>query len=186
MNGPEHGRPTAVFLDRDGTLIRDTGYVSRPQEVRLLPGAAEAVRRLNEAGIPAIVITNQSGIGRGLFDLDAYRAVEDRVNELLAAAGARLDATYLCPHRPEEGCDCRKPGLALYRRAAEDLGVNTRGALYVGDRLRDVLPALALEGVGLLVAAGDGRYDGPVPAGVVQVPDLLTGLRGFVDCPGDG
>lgn len=175
--------PTAVFLDRDGTLIRDTGYVADARDVSLLPGAAEAVRRLNEAGVPVIVVTNQSGIGRGYFGLDAYRAVEHRMSELLAARGARIDASYFCPHAPEEGCDCRKPGSGLYRKAAADLDLDLAGALYVGDRLRDVLATRELGGRGMLVAGGDEPYDGPVPPDVIRVHDLLAGVREILASP---
>ena len=102
----------AVFLDRDGTIIEDTGFVADPAEVRLLPGAASAIARLNRAGIPAIVVTNQSGIARGLLDEAGYSAVARRLDALLDAAGARLDADYHCPHHPDFGgtCECRKPG----------------------------------------------------------------------------
>jgi len=173
------GPPTAVFVDRDGTLIRDTGYVASPADVELLPGAGEAIRRLNEAGIPVIVVTNQSGIGRGYFDVSAFHAVQARLLELLSEAGAAVDATYYCPHAPEEGCECRKPGVGLYRAAASELGVETAGALYVGDSARDVQPAGALGGLGMLVAGEGGDYDGPVSSEVIRVPDLLTGVLGL-------
>jgi D-glycero-D-manno-heptose 1,7-bisphosphate phosphatase len=176
-------RPTTVFVDRDGTLIRDTGYVSSPAEVELLPGAAEAVRLLNAAGVPVIVVTNQSGIGRGYFDMSTYRAVQERFLSLLAEAGARIDATYVCPHSPEDGCPCRKPGLGLYLSAASELGVETAGGLYVGDSPRDVLPARELGGVGMLVVGEGGRYDGEVSSDVVLVSDFLTGVRGLLVAP---
>jgi D-glycero-D-manno-heptose 1,7-bisphosphate phosphatase len=173
-------RPTTAFVDRDGTLIRDTGYVSSPAEVQLLPGAAEAVRLLNVAGIPVVVVTNQSGIGRGYFDVLAFNAVQERVLALLSEGGARIDATYLCPHSPEEGCPCRKPELGLYLTAAAEIGVETAGGLYVGDSVRDVLPARELGGVGMLVAGEGGTYDGPVSSDVVLVSDFLTGVRGLL------
>jgi D-glycero-D-manno-heptose 1,7-bisphosphate phosphatase len=169
--------PTTAFLDRDGTLIHDTGYVSDPDDVELLPGAAEAVRLLNEAGVPVVIVTNQSGIGRGYFDVRAYRAVHARLMTLLESLGARVAGTLYCPHSPEDDCECRKPGLGLYLLAAATLGVDTAGGLYVGDRAGDVLPAVALRGVGMLVAGEGGEYDGPVSSEVVRVPDLLTGIR---------
>lgn len=170
-------KPTAAFLDRDGTLMRDTGYVSDPDEVVLIPGAAEAVRLLNEAEVPVVVVTNQSGIGRGYFGLGAFLLVQARLEELLAGHGARIDATYYCPHVPEDGCECRKPGLELYRRGAAEHGVSTAGGLYAGDRVRDVAPAAVLGGAGVLVARDDGTYDAPAPPDVLRVPDLLTGVR---------
>lgn len=174
-----------AFLDRDGTLIRDTGYVGDPDDVELLPGAAEAVRRLNEAAVPVVIVTNQSGIGRGYFDEAAFRAVQARMESLLADDGARIDGTFYCPHAPDDDCECRKPGLGLYALAAVTLGVETSGGLYVGDRMRDVLPALALGGVGMLVAGEGGEYDGPVGPSVVRVPDFLTGVRGLHLTPKD-
>lgn len=143
----------AAFLDRDGTLIVDANYIADPAEVRLLPGAARAVERLNAAGIVSVVVTNQSGIALGLLSEADYQAVQRRLEELLAAHGARLDAAYHCPHHPEVGgaCDCRKPGLALYRRAAAELGLDLGRSLYVGDRYRDIEPGVALGGFARLV-----------------------------------
>jgi histidinol-phosphate phosphatase family protein len=143
----------AVFLDRDGTIIEDSGYVTDPAVMRLLPGAAGAISRLNQAGWPVIVVTNQSGIARGLLNEAAYAATVRRLDELLAAAGARLDGRYHCPHHPDftGPCECRKPGLLLYRRAAVDHGLQLARSWWVGDRLRDVLPAERLQGRGLLV-----------------------------------
>ncbi|MGH7674454.1 MAG: D-glycero-alpha-D-manno-heptose-1,7-bisphosphate 7-phosphatase, partial [Gemmatimonadales bacterium] len=118
------GRP-AAFLDRDGTLIEDPGYLHEPGRVRLLPGAAAAVRRLNEAGYLAVTVTNQSGIARGLYDVAEYQAVQRRVVELLLAHGARLDGSWYCPHHPgfTGPSDCRKPGTRLFHEAATELGI---------------------------------------------------------------
>ena len=176
-------RPTTAFVDRDGTLIRDTGYVSSPADVELLPGAAEAVRLLNAAGIPVVVVTNQSGIGRGYFDMAAFHAVQERFLSLLSEAGARIEATYVCPHSPEDGCSCRKPGVGLYLLAAAELGVETAGGLYVGDSPRDSLPARELGGLGMLVAGQGGEYDGEVSSDVVRVSDFLTGVRDLLLAP---
>jgi histidinol-phosphate phosphatase family protein len=143
----------AAFVDRDGTIIRDASYVRDPADVELLPGAAGAIRLLNDRGIPVIVVTNQSGIARGLLDAEDYARVEARTNELVAAEGARIDATYMCPHYPDitGPCDCRKPGLLLYRQAIAEHGLEPRGSLFVGDRWRDVGPAAALGGRGILL-----------------------------------
>jgi D-glycero-D-manno-heptose 1,7-bisphosphate phosphatase len=173
-------RPTAAYIDRDGTLMRDTGYVARSAEVELLPRAADAVRLLNDEGVPVVIVTNQSGIGRGYFDESAFHAVQARLVQLLEMEGARIEATYFCPHAPEDGCDCRKPGLALYRKAALELGLQSSGGLFAGDRVQDVLPALELGGTGILVAGMDGTYDGPVPARVIRATDLWTGVSGLL------
>jgi len=146
-------RRGAVFLDRDGTIIQDAHYIGDPALVKLLPGAALAIRALNDAKMPVVVVTNQSGIARGMFTDAEYRAVAQRLDALLAPFGARLDATYMCPHHPDftGPCECRKPGTLLFRRAAEDLGVDLARSWYVGDKLRDVLPAKELHGRGILI-----------------------------------
>lgn len=146
----------AVFLDRDGTLVEDPGFLSRPEQVHLLPGAAEAVRAINDAGRLAVVVTNQSGIARGLLTEDEYSRTAERLAELLAAAGARLDGQYHCPHLPEitGPCECRKPGTLLYRRAAEELAIDLSRSWWIGDAARDVLPARELGGAGAILLGG--------------------------------
>jgi D-glycero-D-manno-heptose 1,7-bisphosphate phosphatase len=148
----------AVFLDRDGTIIKDTGYIAEPAAVRLVPGAAGAIARLNQAGLHVIVVTNQSGIARGLLDEAAYAATARRLDALLAAAGARLEGHYHCPHHPDitGPCECRKPGPLLYQRAAADHGLRLARSWWVGDRLRDVLPAERFNGHGLLIGRASG------------------------------
>jgi len=146
-------RYSAAFLDRDGTIIRDTGYLCDPARVELLPGAAEAISLLNARSIPVIVVTNQSGIGRGLYGESEFETVQREVERRLAMAGCALDAVYHCPHAPETGCACRKPALGLYRRAAERFGLVLEEGLYVGDRARDVLPAVETGGRGILIAS---------------------------------
>ncbi|HET7469886.1 MAG TPA: HAD family hydrolase [Gemmatimonadales bacterium] len=150
-------RRPAVFLDRDGTLIEDRHYLRDPDLVQLLPGAADAVRRLDRAGWPVVVVTNQSGIARGLLTEKDYEATARRLEQLLAAAGAPLAAQYHCPHLPEISgpCECRKPGSLLYRRAAEELGLDLGRSWWVGDRLRDIAAAGPLGGRGVLVLAAD-------------------------------
>ena len=144
--------PTAIFLDRDGTIIEDVHYLSRPEQLKILPGAPEAIARANALLIPVIVVTNQSGIARGMFSVEDHEAISAKLEEILTAAGAGIDASYFCPHAPEEGCDCRKPGTLLFRQAARDFpDIELSRALYIGDRLRDVEPGLALGGTGVLV-----------------------------------
>ena len=160
----------AVFLDRDGTIIRDVNYIADPGLAELMPDAAAAIRRLNDAAWPVIVITNQSGIARGLFTEREYDAVRARVATLLAAGGARVDATYMCPHHPEftGPCKCRKPGTLLFEQAATAHGLDLAGSWYVGDKLRDLLPARALGGRGILI---------PTPA--TPASDLAAADAGF-------
>lgn len=143
----------AAFLDRDGTLIDDVHYIGKPELVVLRPGAAQAIASLNRSGIPVIVVTNQSGIARGLFTQADYERVSARMAELLARYEARIDATYMCPHHPEFGgeCDCRKPGTLLFRRAAAEHGLNLTRSAYIGDRWRDVAPGIALGGRPILI-----------------------------------
>lgn len=152
---PERRNRRAALLDRDGTIILDRDYPNDPGGVLLLPRAAEAIRRLSKAGYPAIAITNQSGIARGLVTLAQYRAVRTRLDELLAAEGASLLDTFACPHHPDfsGACDCRKPGLALYARAAVIHGLDLSQCVFIGDRRRDVAPAVAFGGRGVLIRA---------------------------------
>jgi D-glycero-D-manno-heptose 1,7-bisphosphate phosphatase len=171
----------AVFLDRDGTIIEDAGYLRNPAGVRLLPGAAQAIARLNQQGLVVVVVTNQSGIARGLLTEDDYNATERRVDELLALEGARIDAHYFCPHLPELSgpCECRKPGSLLYRQAAERFGIDLSRSWWVGDRVRDVLPAESLGGKGILVLTGVGNDEANTASsrGFITTRDLGTAVQ---------
>jgi len=145
--------PAAVFLDRDGLIIEDVSFIRNPDDARLIPGAAQAIAVLNRRAVPAIVVTNQSGIARGLLTIADYEAVRRRVDELLAENGAHIDANYYCPDYPavSGSCECRKPGTKLFRDAMRDIGVAPANSAYIGDRWRDVAPATALGGRGILV-----------------------------------
>ena len=185
------GRP-AVFLDRDGTVIEDRHYLRDAADVRLLPGAAAAVRRLNQAGVAAVVVTNQSGIARGLHTETDYQGTVRRLEELLAREGARVEAHYHCPHLPEVSgpCECRKPGPLLYRRAADDLDLDLGRSWWVGDRLRDIEAALTFGGRGVLVLTGAGLEESARPeartwATADNLPaavSLLLTARGETSC----
>jgi D-glycero-D-manno-heptose 1,7-bisphosphate phosphatase len=178
-------KPSVVFLDRDGTIIRDVNYIADPDAVELLDGAAAAIARLNRENVPVVVVTNQSGIGRGYYDVEDYERVHERMLELLAEQGARIDASYFCPHAPDmiPPCDCRKPRPALFERALADLGVSAAGAFFVGDRLRDVTPALPLGGTGILVAsdrtpaseAEDAAREGRTTQSLGEAVSLILG-----------
>ena len=128
----------AVFLDRDGTLNVNTGYVGDPNDVRLVPDAAQGVRMLGDAGFATVVVSNQSGIARGYFSASDADAVDARVRALLAAAGAAITAMYGCPHMPDGECDCRKPRPGMLLRAGAELHLDLRESWIVGDRLLDV------------------------------------------------
>ncbi|MFL5560058.1 MAG: D-glycero-alpha-D-manno-heptose-1,7-bisphosphate 7-phosphatase [Gemmatimonadaceae bacterium] len=161
MTAPTGAPRRAAFLDRDGTLIVDADYLARPELVELIPGAAAAVRRLNEAGVVVVVVTNQSGIARGLLTEDEYARVEERVKLDFADAGARIDATYHCPHHPAitGQCDCRKPALGMYLQASEEMNLDPRSSLFVGDRWRDVGPGISLGGRAFLVTSPATPHD---------------------------
>jgi D-glycero-D-manno-heptose 1,7-bisphosphate phosphatase len=173
-------RRPAVFLDRDGTIIEDTGYLHEPDMVKLLSGAAEAIRRLNDAEILVVEVTNQSGIARGLYGVAEYEAVERKLGALLTAHRAHLDGSYFCPHHPRFNghCDCRKPGVKLFNDAREALDIDFERSWWVGDRLSDVQPARELGGQGILVATGDGNlHQGQARAqGVMVVADLAAAV----------
>ena len=158
-DAPTPLRP-AVFFDRDGTLIVDEHYLADPGRVRLRPGAAAALRRVREAGFTVVVVTNQSGIARGLLTADDYRRVHERMEALLAAEGASIDASYHCPHHPDYGsaCACRKPGIALFQQAASEHALDLARSAFVGDRHRDVAPAARFGALGVLVPSPDTPY----------------------------
>jgi len=169
-----------VFIDRDGTIIEERGYLADPEGVALIPGAAEALKSLREAGLGLVVVTNQAGIARGFYSEREYRAVAGRLDEVLREVGAPVDLTLHCPHHPDFGepCDCRKPSTGMYRRAAAALRLDLEKSYYVGDKIGDVLPAAELGGRGLLVRTGYGIDEEPsVPEGVVVVDDLHAAAR---------
>lgn len=128
----------AVFVDRDGTLNVNIDYLSDPERYQLYPGVAEGLRLLREHGFLIVVITNQSGIARGFFDERTLERVHERMRAELARRGAGVDAIYYCPHHPDEGCACRKPGTALFERAARELGIDLRRSFVIGDTYMDV------------------------------------------------
>jgi histidinol-phosphate phosphatase family protein len=179
--------PDAVFLDRDGTIMEDAHYIKSPEQVRLLPGAASAVKRINDAGIPAIIVTNQSGIARGIFTVKDYEAVRLQFESLLGAEGAHIDASYYCPHHPSVTgvCSCRKPGTKMFEDAIRDFGLDPQNVGYIGDRWRDVIAAKRLGGRGIMVSSPmtkeedrrQAREDGieTVPS-ITDAVELLFGL----------
>ncbi len=135
----------AVFLDRDGTVNEEVGYLTELGKLRLIPGAGAAIKRLHEAGFLVILVTNQAGVARGYFPETLVHEAHRRLDEMLGAEGARIDAVYYCPHHPTAGnsaytmaCDCRKPGTALIDRAARDFQIDVKQSFVVGDKWSDV------------------------------------------------
>ena len=187
------GRP-AVFLDRDGTINEQMGYVNHLSRFQLLPGVARAIRSLNEAGLPVVVVTNQSGLARGYFPESLLEAVHAELHRLLAREGAHLDGLYVCPHHPEAkeerfrlDCDCRKPRTGLLERAAAELGLDLGRSYMVGDRWSDLRCGAAVGATTVLVLTGYGRGDAAYvgPGQTVQpdhvAEDLEAAARWILD-----
>lgn len=154
----------AVFLDRDGTINEEVEYLDNLADLKLIDGAARAIRMLNQAGIPVIVITNQSGVARGLFPLDFVDLVHGEISKILKEGGARIDRWYFCPHHPEAGqvpfrkrCTCRKPGTAMLEKAAQELGLDLKASYLVGDSFSDLETARRAGTKRILVLTGHGR-----------------------------
>lgn len=153
-------RRPVVFLDRDGTLIHDRPgyYLARPEEVRLYRGVPEALRLLRRAGYALVVVSNQSGLARGVLDETMLERVHARLKSLLRRGGARLDGIYYCPHHPDDGCRCRKPQPTLARRAARDLSLDLEGSFVVGDKRADVDLGRRLGATTIHLLTGHGRH----------------------------
>lgn len=178
----------AVFLDRDGTICEDVGYLSSAEQLQLIPGAAEAIRLLNERGIKAVLITNQSGVARGFFSETRLKEIHELFIGMLGNQGAHLDGIYYCPHHPTEGsvpylqdCDCRKPSSGLLKKAAADLDLDLQSSFVVGDHFSDVAAGLAVGGRGILVLTGHGgktleqKDTWPAPPSLIA-PDLSAAV----------
>jgi D-glycero-D-manno-heptose 1,7-bisphosphate phosphatase len=151
----------AVFLDRDGTVNEEVGYLDDLGKLRLIPGAGAAIRRLNETGFTVVLVTNQSGVARGYFPESLVHDAHERLDELLKSEGARIDAVYYCPHHPKAGnshytreCDCRKPKTGLIDKAVKDLGIDIRHSYLVGDKWSDIELAQRAGVHAVLVASG--------------------------------
>ena len=169
------------ILDRDGTINEDSAeYVKSAAEWVPLPGALEAIARLNHAGWHVVVVSNQSGLGRGLFDMAALNAMHAKMHSMLAALGGRIDAVFYCPHAPEEHCNCRKPAPGLYEQIAERYGLELAGTPTVGDSLRDLVAGASVGCLPHLVLTGKGAgFRGrplpeSFPAGTVVHEDLAA------------
>ena len=178
------------ILDRDGTINEDSEeFVKSPGEWRPLPGSLEAIAKLNHAGWHVVVVTNQSGLGRGLFDMGALNAMHAKMHDMLAAVGGKVDAIFYCPHAPEDQCNCRKPAPGLYEQIAERYGVELKGTPTVGDSVRDLLAGAAVGCVPHLVLTGKAAgYRGQTlpetfPAGTMVHDDLRAFAQYLVAQP---
>ena len=145
-----------ILLDRDGTLNVEKHYLSDPDQLALFPGTGSALKRLRELGYGLAVLTNQSGVGRGYFGLDAVERVHDRLRELLAADGASVDGIFVCPHGPDEACDCRKPLPGLAEQARAEFGFDPQRAVMIGDKAADIGLGQAIGAATILVRTGWG------------------------------
>ena len=173
-----------VILDRDGTINQDSDdYIKSPEEWIPLPGALEAIARLNHAGWHVVVASNQSGLGRGLFDMATLNAMHAKMNKLLSGVGGRVDAVFFCPHGPEDQCHCRKPLPGLFEQIGERLGVDLHGTHVVGDSLRDLQAGVQVGCVPHLVYTGKGAAfrDQPLPDAFPSHTRSHADLAGFVD-----
>ena len=158
MPKPAVLRP-AVFLDRDGTISEEVGYLNDATQFRMFPFAAAAIRKLNDANLPVVVVTNQSGVGRGFFPESMVHTVHELMTRQLTVAGAHLNAIYYCPHTSDDECECRKPKPGLLERAAREHDLDLPGSFVVGDRYGDVELAHGTGGRGILVRTGYGEED---------------------------
>ncbi len=187
---PWRGRP-ALFVDRDGVLVEEVGYLHRPDDVRLIPGAAAVVAAANRAGLAVVLITNQSGIGRGYYGWPEFQDTQARISADLAAAGAALDAVLACPHHPEAeppyrhpAHPCRKPRPGMILRAAERLGLDLAGSWIVGDRALDLEAgrAAGLAG-GVQVASGHGAGERDAALGLATDGFRVLGAESVAEVP---
>lgn len=166
----------AVFLDRDGTIGEEMGYVNDVDRFQIFPFAAEAIRHLNRADIPVIVVTNQSGIARNIFPESLVHEVHKKMVAELAAGGAWIDAIYFCPHKSEDACECRKPNPGLLQQAAREHALDLNASWVVGDRYADLEMAHAAGARGMLVMTGYGRGEYVLHRSIwPRQPDSLAG-----------
>ena len=159
-----------VFLDRDGTLIEEAEYLSKLEDIRPMPGAAEALGRLRDAGYAVVLITNQSGVARGFFSEEFVKQTHERLEDILEFS---FDGIYYCPHGPDEGCGCRKPATGMVERAARELNIDLAKSFVIGDKPADIELAEAAGMKGVMVLTGYGRES----AGSVRAAYIADDLK---------
>lgn len=167
-----------IVLDRDGVINFDSDqFIKKPEEWKPIPGSLEAIARLNESGWRVIVASNQSGVGRGLFDMDTLNAINEKMTKALGQVGGRLDAIFFCPHTADSTCDCRKPKPGMFLQIAERFNADMKGVPVVGDSLRDLQAGVAVGCQPYLVLTGKGiktQADPALPEGTRIFPDLAA------------
>ena len=175
-SAPHTRQVKLIVLDRDGVINYDSEqFIKSPDEWRPIPGSLEAISRLNHAGFRVVVATNQSGLGRGLFDMATLIAINDKMHKALAQIGGRIDALFYCPHTADSACGCRKPKPGMLIEIGNRFGVELTGVPCVGDSVRDLQAAAAVEAQPILVLSGKGEKtlrDGVFPTNTVIFPDL--------------
>jgi D-glycero-D-manno-heptose 1,7-bisphosphate phosphatase len=173
-----------VILDRDGVINHDShDFIKSPEEWRPIPGSLEAIAKLNHAGYQVVLATNQSGVGRGLFEVFTLNAIHDRMHRALAQIGGRIDAIFFCPHAQDANCACRKPKAGLLEEIAHRFNVDLKGVPAIGDSLRDLQAAHTVGAEPILVLTGKGqqtREAGGFPAETQIYPDLAAAARAIV------
>lgn len=157
--GKSGSKNIAVFLDRDGTLIAEKNYLKMIRDVKILPGVPDALSTLRQAGYKLILITDQSGVARGYLTEKKLGAIHKHLQKLLARSNAQLDAIYYCPHHPDDGCRCRKPGLALVKEAKKHFNIDLRKSFSVGDKIKDFEFGQRMGGKGIFVLTGHGAEE---------------------------
>ncbi len=189
----EKNRFMGVFLDRDGTINEEVGYLNDIDRFVLLPGAVEAIKELNRSGLKTILVSNQSGVARGYFSEKLVKAVHQKMCSLIEADGGHLDGIYYCPHHPVEGgapyrkdCPCRKPKIGMMQSASEELGIDLRRSYVVGDRMIDMELAENAGSKGVLVLTGYGKGEweylsknGPAPWRVAK--DIVEAVHSILE-----
>lgn len=175
-SAPHTRQAKLIILDRDGVINYDSDqYIKSPDEWRPIPGSLEAIARLNHAGFRVVVATNQSGLGRGLFDMATMIAINEKLHKAVAHVGGRIDAVFYCPHAADSDCDCRKPKPGLLQEIGQRFGVELTGVPCIGDSLRDLQAAQAVGAQPILVLSGKGEKtlrEGNFPSNTVIFPDL--------------
>ena len=170
-----------VILDRDGVINHDSDhFIKSPDEWKPIPGSLEAIARLNQAGYRVVIATNQSGIGRGLFDMATLNAIHDKMHKMLAQMGGRIDALFFCPHAADSKCDCRKPRPGMFEEISRRFNMDLKGVPAIGDSLRDLQAAVSMGAMPVLVRTGKGGKTleaGGLPEGTLVFANLAEAVR---------